>query len=173
MFIVLWILNKSMEAFWHSCDFMCTKILSLKQNILWRSSWISKGIFLEIDNQYGSFYPSRKKGRIEGFLWVTCQRKIFWARYYHSEIHATNIDLNNLIFKDKYTTAGLIRLENGLHSYRQGIQWISNRKEFWSSEITTNLKQYAVTIILPLVSSTHRVQAMVWDCSHVSSTDQG
>jgi hypothetical protein len=86
-----------------------------------------------------------------------------------SEVHQTTIDLDDMIeFFSKLKTRKEVKGQEIVLEYFWGsIEAIAGGKDIWQSESTVEAK------ILPLASSTHRVKAMVRECSHCASTDQG
>ena len=60
-----------------------------------------------------------------------------------------------------------------LYVHLNDVERVSKGEDMWESEHTKALRHFAETRILPLASSTHRVEAMVRECSHVASTDRG
>jgi hypothetical protein len=98
-----------------------------------------------------------------------------------SKIHQTDIDLDDMIktFSEQSHGHGHTR-ENIREMIESHIKcWdsvvaISNGEDPWgAATATAALRVYAKERILPLASSTHRVEAMVRECSHVAATDRG
>ena len=58
-------------------------------------------------------------------------------------------------------------------SLMDDVAQVANGEDLWVSDKTRLLREYAQKFILPLASSTHRVEAMVRECSHVAATNRG
>jgi hypothetical protein len=91
------------------------------------------------------------------------------------EVHQTTIDLDDMIeFFSKLKTREEVKGQGEVREHFWGsIEAIAGGEDIWQSESTVELRRYVEAKILPLASSTHRVEAMVRECSHCASTDQG
>jgi hypothetical protein len=89
-----------------------------------------------------------------------------------SEVHQTTIDLDNMIeFFSNLKTREEVKGQGEVANFWGLIVAIAGGEDIWQSESTSELRRYVEAKILPLASSTHRVEAMVWECSHCASTD--
>jgi hypothetical protein len=91
-----------------------------------------------------------------------------------SEVHQTTIDLDNMIeFFSGLKTREAVKAQGEVETFGGPIAAIAGGEDIWQSELTIELRRYVEAKILPLASSTHRVEAMVRECSHCASTDRG
>lgn len=94
-----------------------------------------------------------------------------------STVHDVEIDLDDMIkfFSEQNTTrASIQEMLTGIGCWGSVVA-IANGGDLWDEtcDDTAPLRKYAKERILPLASSTHRVEAMVRECSHVASTNRG
>jgi hypothetical protein len=91
-----------------------------------------------------------------------------------SEVHETAIDLDDMIkFFSGLKTREEVKAQGDVERFWGSTVAIAGGEDMWESESTIELKGYVEAKILPLASSTHRVEAMVRECSHCASTDRG
>ena len=65
-------------------------------------------------------------------------------------------------------------LQGKLPDMINNIEEILAGADIWSDEMETKgIRIFAETLILPLASSTHRVEAMVRECTHAAGTNRG
>jgi hypothetical protein len=63
-----------------------------------------------------------------------------------------------------------VKAQGEVENFWGSIVAIAGGEDIWESESTIELRRYVEAKILPLASSTHRVEAMVRECSHCVST---
>jgi hypothetical protein len=91
-----------------------------------------------------------------------------------SEFHETTIDLSKMItYLSKMRTAEEVRNQGELPKFLGSVAKIAAGHDVWESAETEDLRDYAKEKVLPLASSTHRVEAMVRECSHSAATNRG
>jgi hypothetical protein len=108
--------------------------------------------------------------------WLCCNGTTEGLGTIISEVHQTTINLDDMIkffsrLKPRKEVKGQGEV---LENFWGSIEAIAGGEDIWQSEPTVELRRYVEAKILPLASSTHRVEAMVQEwCSHCASTDQG
>jgi hypothetical protein len=92
-----------------------------------------------------------------------------------SEVYQSTIDLDDMIkFFSGLKSREEVKAQGGVENFwGSTIVAIAGGEDIWESESTIELRRYIKAKILPLASSTHRVEAMVRECSHCASTDRG
>jgi hypothetical protein len=91
-----------------------------------------------------------------------------------SEVHQSTIDLDDMIkFFAGLKSREEVKAQGEVENVWGSIVAIAGGENIWESELTIELRRYVKAKILPLASSTHRVEAMVRERSHCASTDRG
>jgi hypothetical protein len=91
-----------------------------------------------------------------------------------SECHDTTIDLSKMLtyFATKMSVEQ-VKEQGALSTLWGSVEKVAAGANIWESEETADLREYSESKILPLASSTHRVEAMVRECSHCAATNRG
>jgi hypothetical protein len=91
-----------------------------------------------------------------------------------SEFHETKIDLSRMMtYFSKMKTDEEVRKQGELPRMLISVENVAAGHDVWESAETKDLRDYAKEKVLPLASSTHRVEAMVRECSHCAATNRG
>jgi hypothetical protein len=91
-----------------------------------------------------------------------------------SECHNTTIDLSKMLtYFAKKMSVEEVKEQGALAALWGSVEKVAAGANIWESEETANLQEFAQGKILPLASSTHRVEAMVRECSHCAATNRG
>jgi hypothetical protein len=78
-----------------------------------------------------------------------------------SEVHQTTINLDDMIkFFSGLKTREAVKAQGEVETFAGSIVAIAGGEAIWQSESTIELRRYVEAKILPLASSTHRVEAM-------------
>jgi hypothetical protein len=92
----------------------------------------------------------------------------------HSDCHDTTIDLSKMLtYFAKKMSVEEVKEQGALATLWGSVEKVAAGTNIWESKETADLREFAEGKILPLASSTHRVEAMVRECLHCAATNRG